>query len=182
MIIILYINWFIRELVYTFLNEALSRDQAWAGNCGRPPGYRYSNPHSPTENLIAWLNNEQKRVVVVFSNKLCLKSVSYPWFSFWRVSYTRIFKRYNGVFLDDINIYHCLCSQPGYKGKYCYILTQFFCSHWLWGLCLARPLLRPLCCLFLGRGDSFIHVGVVPFQLEQNFQCSQSSPQYHQKW
>ena len=37
----------------------------------------------------------------------------------------RIFKRYNGVCVDDINIYHCLCSQPGYKDKYCYSPTQF---------------------------------------------------------
>ena len=29
------------------------KGQAWAGNWGRPPGYRYSNPHGPTENLIA---------------------------------------------------------------------------------------------------------------------------------
>ena len=33
--------------------HVINRGQAWAGNCGRPPGYRYSNPHSPTENLIA---------------------------------------------------------------------------------------------------------------------------------
>ena len=38
----------------------------------------------------------------------------------------RIFKRYNGVYVDDINIYHCFCSQPGYKGKYYYSPTQFF--------------------------------------------------------
>ena len=37
----------------------------------------------------------------------------------------RIFKRYNGVYVDDINIHHCHCSQPGYKGKYCYSPTQF---------------------------------------------------------
>ena len=52
----------------------LFRGQASAGNCGRPPGYRYPTPHSPTEILTARLNNEQKRVVV-FSYKLCLKSV-----------------------------------------------------------------------------------------------------------
>ena len=33
--------------------DDIRRGQAWAGNCGRLPGYRYSNPHSPTENLIA---------------------------------------------------------------------------------------------------------------------------------
>ena len=37
----------------------------------------------------------------------------------------RIFKKYNGVYVDDINIYHCLCSQPGYDGQYCYSPTQF---------------------------------------------------------
>ena len=29
-----------------------------------------------------------------------------------------------GVYVENIKVYHCLCSQPGYKGKYYFSPTQ----------------------------------------------------------
>ena len=60
--------------MYGGFYNSQARGQASAGNRKRPPGYSYPTPHSPPEILTARLINEQKRVVV-FSHKLCLKSV-----------------------------------------------------------------------------------------------------------